>query len=66
MYKNLEEYPVVLTASHISEILLISKPTAYEIMEDKSFPLIKIGQRSKRVFRNDFIEWLHQQQAKTS
>ncbi|MFJ7308826.1 helix-turn-helix transcriptional regulator [Peribacillus frigoritolerans] len=65
MYKNIEDYPMILTASHISEILLISKPTAYEIMEEKSFPLIKIGQRSKRVFRNEFIKWLHQQ-AKSS
>ncbi|WP_423801811.1 helix-turn-helix domain-containing protein [Neobacillus sp. SAB-20_R2A] len=57
MYKNFEEYPLVLTASDISEILRVSKPTAYELMEQESFPLIKIG-RSKRVLKDEFIEWM--------
>ncbi|MBR8644210.1 helix-turn-helix domain-containing protein [[Brevibacterium] frigoritolerans] len=61
MPKNIEDYPMILTAVHLSEILCVSKPTAYELMEQKSFPLIKIG-RSKRVLKNEFFQWLSQQQ----
>lgn len=57
MIKYINEYPSVLTASDISEILRVSKPTAYELMEQESFPLIKIG-RSKRVLKDKFIEWI--------
>ncbi|MEK4535948.1 helix-turn-helix domain-containing protein [Peribacillus sp. FSL K6-1552] len=61
MTKNIEDYPMILTAVHLSEILMVSKPTAYELMEQKSFPLIKLG-RSKRVLRDEFFDWLTQQQ----
>jgi len=54
---NKESYPLVLTAVDISEILQISKPTAYELMDKPDFPLIKIG-RCKRVLREDFFLWL--------
>ncbi|QFG00365.1 DNA-binding protein [Psychrobacillus glaciei] len=50
-------YPIILTANDISEILRVSKPTAYELMEKDDFPLIKIG-RCKRVLRDEFIFWL--------
>lgn len=61
MHKSLEDYPVILTAEHIAEILMVSKPTAYELMEQTSFPLIRIG-RSKRVLKDKFFNWLSQQQ----
>ncbi|MFJ7310017.1 helix-turn-helix domain-containing protein [Peribacillus frigoritolerans] len=61
MTKNIEDYPMILTAVHLSEILMVSKPTAYELMEQKAFPLIKLG-RSKRVLRDEFFNWLTQQQ----
>ncbi|MCK2018972.1 helix-turn-helix domain-containing protein [Peribacillus frigoritolerans] len=61
MTKNIEDYPMILTAVHLSEILMVSKPTAYELMEQVSFPLIKLG-RSKRVLRDEFFNWLTQQQ----
>lgn len=32
MNKHIEDYPLMLTAVHISEILMVSKPTAYELM----------------------------------
>ncbi|WP_449623175.1 helix-turn-helix domain-containing protein [Robertmurraya sp. Marseille-Q9965] len=37
--------------------LKISKPSAYELMNQNDFPLIKIG-RCKRVLKDDFFEWL--------
>ena len=51
-------FPMVLTAADISEILKISKPSAYELMKRDDFPLIKIG-RCKRVLRDQFFVWLN-------
>ena len=62
MNKTKNDYPMVLTAVHIAEILMISKPTAYELMEQVPFPLIRVG-RSKRVLKDKFFDWLSQQQA---
>ncbi|MBN8251101.1 helix-turn-helix domain-containing protein [Priestia flexa] len=65
MHKTIEDYPFILTAVHIAEILTISKPTAYELMEQTSFPLIRIG-RNKRVRKDEFFNWLKQQQQVSS
>lgn len=54
---NVEGYPIVLTAKEISQILKVSKPTAYELMNRSDFPLLRIG-RCKRVLREEFFEWL--------
>ncbi|MBS4173515.1 helix-turn-helix domain-containing protein [Bacillus sp. FJAT-49736] len=55
-----KDFPVLLTADEISQILKCSKRVAYEIMDQKDFPLIKI-RRSKRVNREDFFGWLDKQ-----
>ncbi len=54
---NEDDYPLILTAKEISQILKVSKPTAYEIMSRKGFPLLRIG-RCKRVIRDEFFGWL--------
>lgn len=54
---NYKDYPLILTAREICEILKISKPTAYELMKNPDFPLLKIG-RCKRVLREEFFKWL--------
>lgn len=54
-----KDFPIMLTALEISQILGCSKRVAYEIMDDKDFPLIKV-RRSKRVNRDDFFNWLEQ------
>jgi predicted DNA-binding transcriptional regulator AlpA len=66
MFKNnIYEYPIVLTAVEISQILKVSRPTAYEIMNRPDFPLLKIG-RCKRVLREDFFLWLNQNKEESS
>ncbi|MED4456189.1 helix-turn-helix domain-containing protein [Metabacillus fastidiosus] len=49
----------ILTAQQISGILGISRRVVYEIMEQRDFPLLRIG-RYKRVTKRNFHEWLHQ------
>ena len=55
--QNINDYPMVLKASDIAEILRVSEPKAYAMMEEPSFPLIRSG-RTKRVLRDNFMEWL--------
>lgn len=55
-----KDYPIMLTAVEISEILGVSKRVAYEIMDTPSFPLIRI-RRSKRVNRDEFFDWIEHQ-----
>lgn len=58
MRKNdIESLPIILSAKDISQILKISKPSVYQLMESSNFPLIRIG-RCKRVLRDEFFLWL--------
>lgn len=54
-----DNYPNLLTAKHVAEIIGVSKRVAYEIMELKEFPLIRLG-RLKRVRKDKFYEWLNE------
>lgn len=51
------QYPDTLKAQDIASILRISVSKAYDMMEWKGFPLIRMG-RSKRVNRDAFFEWI--------
>jgi excisionase family DNA binding protein len=53
------DYPAILNAAHVAEILGVSKRIVYEFMELKDFPLIRIG-RLKRVNKDEFFTWLNQ------
>ncbi|MGG4156890.1 MULTISPECIES: helix-turn-helix domain-containing protein [Bacteria] len=55
-----QQLPELLTVEHIAQYLHVSERVAYEYMEGPDFPLIRL-RRSKRVFKNDFLEWLHEQ-----
>lgn len=57
MKKDKQDFPLILKADHIAEIILVSKRIAYEVMERPDFPLIRIG-RCKRVSREAFFQWL--------
>ena len=59
--QTIEEMPQILTAQHIASYLHISERRAYEVMELKGFPLIRLG-RSKRVTKEGFIRWLEDQE----
>jgi excisionase family DNA binding protein len=58
--KRKEDYPIILTVKEIMEILGIGTRIAYELMDQKDFPTVKIG-RLKRVNRDSFFEWIDQQ-----
>jgi hypothetical protein len=60
MKKNIEDFPLILNAKHISEITGVSLKKAHEIMNHSDFPLIRLG-KSKKVKRDGFFEWLDKQ-----
>ncbi|WP_338782447.1 helix-turn-helix domain-containing protein [Metabacillus sp. FJAT-52054] len=55
--EEFSELPYLLSAKHISEIIGIGLKYAYELMDEKDFPLIPLG-RYKKVQREDFFTWL--------
>jgi excisionase family DNA binding protein len=63
--KNIQDYPILMKAEHVSELLGVHLRHAYEVMEESDFPLIRIG-RKKRVQREDFFNWLGQHKNKIS
>ncbi|MGH1297216.1 helix-turn-helix domain-containing protein [Bacillus pretiosus] len=52
-----KDYPIMLNVTHLEEILGVAKRTAYGIMDQKGFPLVKLG-RKKVVPRDAFFNWL--------
>jgi excisionase family DNA binding protein len=52
-----EQYPIFLTVKHVAEILGVGIKKAYEVTEQKGFPLVRIG-RLKRVNRDAFFQWI--------
>ncbi|MFP7494746.1 helix-turn-helix domain-containing protein [Terribacillus saccharophilus] len=60
MNKNYEDYPIILSAEDVADILKVSKSTAYALMNAPDFPLIKLNgtYRVKRVLKDKFIEYI--------
>jgi predicted DNA-binding transcriptional regulator AlpA len=63
--KSKEDYPIVLKATHIAEIMQVSRPTAYEYMKHSDFPLLEELEGVKRVLRDEFFKWLESKQRRT-
>jgi len=55
-----ESLPLLLKVKDIQDILNISKNSAYELVNSKNFPAIKIG-RCLRIPRDSFKEWVERQ-----
>ncbi len=45
IYKSYDELPLFLNASMVAKTLGISTSSAYELMHEKGFPVIRIGSR---------------------
>ena len=56
-YKSYDELPLMLNAEILRDILGISLTSVYELLHDKDFPSIKIGNRFV-VPKGKFIEWI--------
>ena len=57
VYKSYEELPLFLNAKQVAQALGIAPSSAYELMHESSFPVLKIGSRMV-VPKEKFIEWV--------
>ena len=56
-YKSYDELPLFLNANSLKDVLGISLTSAYELMHEKDFPSVKIGNRIV-VSKEKFVEWI--------
>lgn len=57
VYKSYDELPLFLCADHVAKLLGISISGAYELMQESSFPVLKVGNR-KVVPKEKFRAWV--------
>lgn len=58
---NEEEFsklPMMLTVEDIRKVLNIGKNSAYEIIYQKNFPILKLSERKIRIPKDAFIKWM--------
>ena len=59
IYKNYDELPLFLNAETVAKVLGIAPSSAYELMHETDFPVLKIGNRLV-VPKEKFVEWVEQ------
>ena len=59
VYKSYEELPLFLNAKMVAKVLGIAPSSAYELMHESNFPVLKVGSRMV-VPKEKFIQWVEQ------
>ena len=59
VYKTYEELPLFLNAKMVAQVLGIAPSSAYELMHESNFPVLKVGSRMV-VPKEKFIQWVEQ------
>ena len=57
IYKSYEELPLFLNAATVADVMGIAPSSAYELMHEKGFPILKTGNRLL-VPKAQFIQWV--------
>lgn len=57
--RNYDELPLFLNANLVSQVLGVSISTAYELMNEPGFPVLRVGSRMV-VPKEKFVEWVSQ------
>jgi len=58
-YKSYDELPLFLNAVTVAKVLGIAPSSSYELMHEKDFPALRIGNRIV-VPKEAFIRWVEQ------
>ena len=58
-YKSYDELPLFLNAATVAKVLGIAPSSSYELMHEKDFPALRIGNRIV-VPKESFIRWVEQ------
>lgn len=57
IFKSYDELPLFLNAEMVAKVLGVATSTAYELMHEKEFPALKIGNRLL-VSKEKFQAWV--------
>ena len=60
IYKSYDELPLFLNAEMVAKLLGVSPSSAYELMHEKNFPAMRVGNRLI-VPKESFQEWVKNQ-----
>ena len=63
IYKSYDELPLFLSAKNVAELLGISISSAYELMWERDFPVLKIGSRKVIPKENSANGWKRTREA---
>ena len=55
--KSYDELPLFLNAEMVADVLGVSSSSAYELMHEPGFPVLRIGNRMV-VPKEQFIQWV--------
>ena len=58
-FKDYNELPLFLNAELVAKVLSVSPSSAYELMHEPGFPILKIGNRMV-IPKEKFIQWVEQ------
>lgn len=58
IFKSYDDLPLFLNAEVVGKVLGVSISSAYELMHEKDFPGVRIGNRLI-VPKDKFIEWIN-------
>lgn len=58
-YKTYDDLPLFLNVTMVAQVLGISTASSYELMHEKDFPVLKIGNRMV-VPKEKFTAWVEQ------
>ena len=58
--RNYDDLPLFLNASLVSQVLGVSPSTAYELMHEPGFPVLRVGSRMV-VPKEKFAQWVDTQ-----
>ena len=60
LYKSYDELPLFLNSATVAKVLGVAPSSAYELMHDPGFPILKVGSRLV-VPKKKFITWVSAQ-----
>ena len=56
-YKSYDELPLFLNSELVAKVLGVSPSSAYELMHEPDFPVLRVGSRMV-VPKEQFIQWV--------
>ena len=59
MYKHYDELPLFLNSKTVAQVLGVSPSSAYELMHEPGFPVLRVGSRMV-IPKEQFIRWVEE------